>query len=556
MENFTVEKLVNSPSLKGLRVVAGAWNTGNIISHSNIIDNPDTYEWMTAGDFLLTTGYVFQDAAQQKKLVRELSDLNCAGLGIKVKRYWNEIPPRILQEADRCGLPVVEIPFQYSLAHVLSYIDSEVFQRQDTMLRRYQEAHAAFTHCALEGGGLEEIAKLAAERVENPVLITDSKWRLLSYCEHPQNPKRLADYLPLVTGETGFPATFTEGVPTETSLFTVSMKRRFPDENGDVVCRIIPVASGKSVYGYMIVWETVRKIGETDYMTMEIAAKNCAMERVKARQLEEAAHSQRRTFFDDLLQNRIASVGAVRSMSRIHGMDPDRPHICAVIRVTQPEGSPLETDHQRIHSILNIIHRAGQVHKRSITAFHRINTIIMLIPVETKEDIRIPPPAVCAFLEDMDTQIEAAQLKCSWCIGVSNVCKEFLRLDQAYLHAMEVIHLAGTMKSQRRLFYLNQIHSYHFLNNMADREETQLFVQDILGNLIEYDRKHKTQLVDTLETYFSADCNAAKAAKALFVHKNSLVYRLNRIKKVLGNDLQDAEERFNLQLALHLRKLM
>ena len=69
MENFTVEKLVNSPSLKGLRVVAGAWNTGNIISHSNIIDNPDTYEWMTAGDFLLTTGYVFQDAAQQKKLV-------------------------------------------------------------------------------------------------------------------------------------------------------------------------------------------------------------------------------------------------------------------------------------------------------------------------------------------------------------------------------------------------------------------------------------------------------------------------------------------------------
>lgn len=78
----------------------------NTITNVNIIDNPDSYDWLSPGDFLLTTGYVFKDdTALQRQFIRELSEINCAGLGVKVQHYWNEIPKRMIEEAEKEDFP-------------------------------------------------------------------------------------------------------------------------------------------------------------------------------------------------------------------------------------------------------------------------------------------------------------------------------------------------------------------------------------------------------------------------------------------------------------------
>ena len=144
MNTFTIETLLKAAPFPGLELAAGKGNTDNVISGSNIIDNPDTYDWIRPGEFLLTTGYLFQETEEQLRLIRELSELNCAGLGIKIHRYWNAVPDRIVAEADRAGLPVVQIPFQYSLSQIVNYINTQLFHREETLLRRYQDDHAAF----------------------------------------------------------------------------------------------------------------------------------------------------------------------------------------------------------------------------------------------------------------------------------------------------------------------------------------------------------------------------------------------------------------------------
>jgi purine catabolism regulator len=71
-----------------------------------------------------------------------------------------------------------------------------------------------------------------------------------------------------------------------------------------------------------------------------------------------------------------------------------------------------------------------------------------------------------------------------------------------------------------------------------------------LAPLLAYDREHNGDLVHTLAVYFHQGANLSQAAAALFLHRNSLYYRLNHIQALTGLRLDDATHRLWLHLAI------
>ena len=68
--------------------------------------------------------------------------------------------------------------------------------------------------------------------------------------------------------------------------------------------------------------------------------------------------------------------------------------------------------------------------------------------------------------------------------------------------------------------------------------------------LVEHDRARGSDLVKTLRTYFAAGANATEAADRLYLHRNSMAYRLERIGRLTGLDLRDHNVALALQLGL------
>jgi DNA-binding PucR family transcriptional regulator len=68
--------------------------------------------------------------------------------------------------------------------------------------------------------------------------------------------------------------------------------------------------------------------------------------------------------------------------------------------------------------------------------------------------------------------------------------------------------------------------------------------------LLWYDRERRSDLVRTLRVYFASGANAREAADRLFLHRNSMLYRLARVEKLTGLDLRNPEARLALQLGL------
>ena len=81
------------------------------------------------------------------------------------------------------------------------------------------------------------------------------------------------------------------------------------------------------------------------------------------------------------------------------------------------------------------------------------------------------------------------------------------------------------------------------------------FAEGILRPLAEYDQQNRGSLVKTVEAYFNHHGNISQTAESLFVHRNTLLYRMERIQELTNLQLDQANQRLALHLALKLWQL-
>jgi DNA-binding PucR family transcriptional regulator len=92
-----------------------------------------------------------------------------------------------------------------------------------------------------------------------------------------------------------------------------------------------------------------------------------------------------------------------------------------------------------------------------------------------------------------------------------------------------------------------------FLLDAPDVAQVRAVVAEQLGPLVEHDGR--ADLLGTLRAFVAADGNVAETARACFVHKNTLRYRLGRIAEILGRDPADPDAKFHLRMAFDLADL-
>ena len=87
-------------------------------------------------------------------------------------------------------------------------------------------------------------------------------------------------------------------------------------------------------------------------------------------------------------------------------------------------------------------------------------------------------------------------------------------------------------------------------------EELERFVAETLGPLIEHDSRYGTHLVSTVESFVGHAGRLRETAGEIFVHRNTLAYRLQKAADLLGVDLKDADTQLTIQMALKARRFL
>lgn len=560
---LTIKDLFGIKSIDGLKIVAGEKGINNEISLVNIIENPEAFDWLSPNELLLSTGYIFKDNEElQNRIIKELSEINCAGLVIKMKRYFDKLPQNMIDQANKLGLPLLELPFEYTLSRVISIINEKASGRYDLLNRKTLDIHNLFFRITLEGGGIDRILSMLSETINNPIIFVNEDWKLVDFTEHVNNKVPLSDCLDLVKNRPTFSKEFIDSIPKNVSEIKKTIKRIYYIEGMEIKCRILPVAAASSIYGYIIVWQTVRELSEFDFIILEQASTNIALERIKAKEIEEVKLKIRQDFFDDLLTGKITSSETIHTLSEMHGLHSNYMYYCIVINIESEAFKQYEDMVARRVSLENkarkcveLIYDYANKADGEVTCFHRNNRIIILIG-QHKNRPAVSVYEAKEYTNKLFSLLNKQISNSTFLIGIGRQYETIRSLHKSFSEANESIRLMQKFEDSGGVSHFEDHSIYHFLDSNIKVMELEEFFMKRLGVVYEHDQLHGTSYIITLENYFQNNLNISETAKAMFLHRNTLIYRIEKIKEILNSDLKNSEELLQVQLALKIFRLL
>lgn len=139
-------------------------------------------------------------------------------------------------------------------------------------------------------------------------------------------------------------------------------------------------------------------------------------------------------------------------------------------------------------------------------------------------------------------------------IGGSDLFTDLQDFNTAYQNALYAIEVGENQNRDHFLVFYSQLRVKGFLLNNQSADLNH-FVTEVLGPLIEYDRRSHAHFLKTLKLYIQTNNSWTKTKETLFIHGNTLTYRLKRIEEILGLRLDDYRDRLNIQIALEILDL-
>ncbi|MFS8541465.1 MAG: helix-turn-helix domain-containing protein, partial [Tissierellales bacterium] len=121
--------------------------------------------------------------------------------------------------------------------------------------------------------------------------------------------------------------------------------------------------------------------------------------------------------------------------------------------------------------------------------------------------------------------------------------------------AMKALRMCEENANVKVLSY-DDLGVYKILSQEFLMEELEDFYNKTLKVLVDYDRKKSTELVKTLIAYFKYNGNLSKMSQYLYTHYNTVLYRINRIEEITGMNLNNPNDRLNLEIALKIKEIL
>jgi len=311
----------------------------------------------------------------------------------------------------------------------------------------------------------------------------------------------------------------------------------------DVARYVMPVVVKQLGRGFVSVIGPAGALDALDALVAEHGAGACALEMAKAKAVREAEKRWQGDFFEDLLADRLTEQEASDRAERLE-LDAVAPRV-GLVMAWQGTAHPSS---RRLESLVNGVVAAARASAR---VWRRGDEIVALLVVKAVDPIDQAFDLAWALRDRARQQYPDALLT----TGIGRPVSEILDWPASYRDARHAALVAARLVLDRPLFF-GDLGIYRLLARLEGDGELGAFCQELLGPLIAYDQAHDGPLIETLEAFFACHGNLSQAARQLHVHRNTLLYRLERIAALSIVDLDNEENRLATHLALKVRRLL
>lgn len=138
-------------------------------------------------------------------------------------------------------------------------------------------------------------------------------------------------------------------------------------------------------------------------------------------------------------------------------------------------------------------------------------------------------------------------------VGIGPNVDNISLLSRSYYRAMRVMVLS--MNTSNAFLVFDKLDSRKILISVDESKILREYYRDTLGNLEDYDKEHETNYIELLQRYIACDGSIQKIAEEENLHRNTINYQLNKIKKILESEINTLDDKFRLMLAFRIKEI-
>ncbi len=487
-----------------------------------------------------------------ERLTLDAAVRQLAGFGVAAIGLLGVADAAARSAADLAGVPLLQLPAGSELGAVEREASRVITERRRAVQHRGQDVGRRLMEHAIAGEPLATVVSDLAALSGRAVALQSRDGRLLTY--HPaavdgeRGPLSQLEVEPLLAENHAALANWLrQAAASSPAEPPVTATPLGPSWSRTVA----PVIGRDGLLGSVSLVTAQEGESPEDRMLTSRGAAACAV--VMAR--EQVAASVRRdvelNVLDELLDGALRSEVSLLQQAKRLGHDLDLPHIALVTRLDRAPGGPAtavsrprESRWAALEEVIARLHRHG-----SADPLWRVrnNSAEIVWPVSDAVDAGDLARGIQRELAAASTGDSGA---ISIAYGRARPGVEGIR--RSHQEARQALTLGRRLSGPGHVTDFDGLGIYRLIFAAEALPELRAFHAETLDSLLAYDRQHGADLARTLEAYFQANGSPKEAASILSVHRNTVLYRLDRIAEITGLDLGDSDVRLRLQVALRI----
>lgn len=502
---ITIQEALRLPVMAQTRLIAGQDGLDNEIKWVTIVEVIDDISRFQEGEFLITTGFGLLDQEQKRKQFENLlANKRLSGVAIYTGFYLQEIPPSFLKIANEASLPIIEIPTDINFSALTRAILEQIVNKQLKLYEYSLNIHKEFNRLVLGNQGFTPITRTLSELIKGSVLLLNEKGgNIDSLLVH-------------------------EDFDWDTLKVTDPRLR----------LEVYPIIANETNYGSILAVKEAEAWTDLDVIAIEHAATVYAIEFLKQKAVEDTELRLQGDFLDDILNQNFQSAAHAKERAKRLGYDLMLNQAVMHMRVEFGE-------EERLYALVQHVMRDRGL---QFIVRYKFDGLIVLTEVVDSS----PQNDLLELGKEIEREWKRTDLR----IGIGRTYRDFHLLANSAKEAQHAVTFAKLLLKPKTVVHYDDLGMYHLLIQMKELGvNLQDFYKEHLGGLLS-PKRQGNDLILTLETYLTNNQSILTTAAELYIHRHTLKYRLNQIEKKTGLDLQSADDRMKLQLAIMAYKLL
>ncbi len=538
----TVRDLLRTALPMGTRIAAGQKGLNRVVTWTSVLHTrPPAFPSLEGRELALLSIdalHLLNDKLTLTDIINDLAQMEVSAIGVV-----GNIDSNARAAADDHSIPLLNLPPGTSLRHIERDVVKVLVGPPPAAEVRGMEIHEQLLQLSTENRGMAVLISAIVDATGKTVVVQDKRLDTVVALGPLREHENWAEIEASLRDEEPLPAVFRNRV----EVAQVTPEPALLDMPDFGMRRLVlPIVANRMGRGFFSMLAAGNSFDGLDMQFARHGAAVCALEMAKEKAVREAQKRVQGGVLERLLTGTIPIDQALRQLARL-GHEPDsHPYSAIAACWAQDEGPSA----RRLETIFNeqVSVQGGE----SVVQLLENGVVVFCADDGTtgKAIPRMVRQLADSVVERIKSQYDTANLA----MGIGRPVSTLAEWRTSYQEAIAAQRIALQWHVSQPL-YFGDLGVYRLLSLLLETAELRSFYRETLGELAD-ERYANEEFITTLEAFFEEHGNLSQTANKLHVHRNTLLYRMERIEQIGGFDLDNPETRLAVFLALKIRRLL